>query len=231
MALKDWFAACVHLLFPKVCVVCSLPLSAQEECVCHRCNIDLPRTNLHLKPDNAVERMFWGKTELQRATSYFYYQRGSDYREILHQLKYRGRKEVGVSMGKQMAAELQKDGFFDDIAYLIPIPLHRKKQRIRGYNQSACLAEGISRVTGIPVIEKAITRQRHTETQTRKSAFDRWTNVEGIFKLHSTELFANKHILLIDDVLTTGATCVACADALVEVDNVRLSVLTLAMAE
>ena len=231
MAIKDWIEACMHLFFPKVCVVCSLPLSAQEECVCYRCNIDLPRTNLHLKQDNVVEQLFWGKVDLQHASSYFYYQRGSDYREILHQLKYKGQKEIGVSMGKQMAAELMKDGFFDGIDYLIPIPLHRKKERMRGYNQSTCIAEGVSMVTGIPLADNSITRERHTTTQTRKSAFERWTNVEGIFKLHSPELFVNKHILLIDDVLTTGATCVACADSLMDVENVKLSVLTLAMAE
>lgn len=231
MALKDWLDACLNLFYPKVCAVCSQPLSGQEECICFRCGMSLPRTNLHLKTENAAEQLFWGKVDVERVSAYFYYQRGSDFREILHRLKYKGEKEIGEVMGRQMAAELSAANFFDGVDYLLPVPLHKKKQRRRGYNQSEYIARGVSAATGIPIAEGAVTRERHTETQTRKSVMERWENVDGIFKLHTPELFAGKHILLIDDVLTTGATCVACADAVTSVENVKVSVLTLAMAQ
>ncbi len=230
MALNNWLKAIVALLYPQTCVVCGLPLSSQGGCLCVQCDMKLPRTNLHRQVDNAAEQLFWGKTTLQRATSYFYYHRGSDFRQILHRLKYRGEKEIGTKMGRQLAAELLVDGFFDGVDYLLPVPLHPKKQRIRGYNQSEYIALGISAVTGIPLLKQALTRQKYTETQTRKSVFERWANVEGIFKLHTPQLLEGKHVLLIDDVLTTGSTCVACADAFSEIPHVQLSVLTLAMA-
>ena len=231
MTAKDWIDACLNLFYPKVCAVCSQPLSGQEECICFQCNMNLPRTNLHLKNENLAEQLFWGKIDVERVSAYFYYQRGSDFREILHQLKYKGQKEIGVMMGRQMATELLNNNFFDGIDYLLPVPLHKKKLRMRGYNQSECIAKGVSAVTGIPIAEGVVTRDKHTETQTRKSVMERWENVEGIFKLHVPELFAGTHILLLDDVLTTGATCVACADAVVGVENVKVSVLTLAMVQ
>ena len=231
MVIIDWLQGLLNLFYPKVCVVCAQPLSGQEACLCHACQVRLPRTELHLKPDNAAEQLFWGKVHIEKVSSYFYYQRGSDFREILHQLKYGGQKDIGESMGRQMAAELLPHGFFDGVDFLLPIPLHKKKLRIRGYNQSEYIALGISQVTGIPLASESVTRQKHTETQTHKSVIERWENVDGIFKLHTPELFAGKHILLIDDVLTTGATCVACADSLSQVESVKMSILTLAMAE
>ena len=174
----------------------------------------MPRTNYHLREDNSVERMFWGKIPLERGTSFFYYHKGSDFRHILHQLKYGGRKDLGEIMGRFMAAELAATGFFRGIDVIIPVPLHPRKQKLRGYNQSECIARGVSAVTGIPIDVSSVLRRRHTETQTRKSAYERWENVDGIFLLRYPERFVGKHILIVDDVLTTGATTTACADAL-----------------
>lgn len=195
-----------------------------------RCNIDMPRTNYHTYKDNRAERMFWGKIPLGRATSLFFYQKGSDFRRILYQLKYGGRKDLGEIMGRFMAAELMAADYFRDIDVIIPVPLHPRKQKSRGYNQSECIARGVASVTGILVDTTSVLRKRHTETQTRKSAFERWENVDGIFLLRHPERFAAKHVLLIDDVLTTGATITACADAFKGVEGVRISVLTLAVA-
>ena len=136
--------------------------------------MNMPRTNYHLREDNSVERMFWGKIPLERGTSFFYYHKGSDFRHILHQLKYGGRKDLGEIMGRFMAAELAATGFFRGIDVIIPVPLHPRKQKLRGYNQSECIARGVSAVTGIPIDVSSVLRRRHTETQTRKSAYERW---------------------------------------------------------
>lgn len=201
-----------------------------EEAICTRCNIDMPRTNYHKVKDNLVERMFWGRIPLERATSYFFYRKGSDFRKILHQFKYGGRKDLGAIMGRFMAAELSATGFFNGVDVIIPVPLHPAKQRARGYNQSEWIARGVAQVTGIPIDATSVVREKQTDTQTRKSAYERWENVEGIFSLRHPECFTGKHILIIDDVLTTGATTIACADVFGEVEGVRISVLTLAVA-
>ena len=231
LLIKDWLYSFISLLFPRCCVVCGRSLAKGEECICAMCNINLPRTNYHLQKDNPVEQLFWGKIPLERATSFFFYRKGSDFRQILHQLKYGGQKEIGAIMGRYMASELSASGFFQGIDVIIPVPLHKRKQRIRGYNQSEWIARGISAVTGICIDTEVIVRQKHTETQTRKSAFERWENVDGIFALHHADSLKGKHVLVVDDVLTTGATTVACASRLVEIEGVRISVLTLAVAE
>ena len=228
---KYWFGPLFHLFFPRCCAVCGASLIEGEDTICTRCNIDMPRTNYHKMKDNPVERMFWGKFPLERATSFFFYRKGSDFRQVLHQLKYGGQKEIGAIMGRYMASELQASDFFHGVDVIIPIPLHKKKQQIRGYNQSEWISRGIMAVTGIPVDTEAIIRRKNTETQTQKSALERWENVDGIFELHRSEHLAGKHILIVDDVLTTGATTVACASRLAEIEGVRISVLTLAMAE
>ncbi len=227
----DWLRAWVELFVPRTCVVCGDLLCEGEECICLKCNMDLPRTNLHLLKDNRVERLFWAKIPLGRATSYFYYRKGSSYCNIVHRLKYEGNKKIGRVMGRCMAAELLPSGFFEGVDVLMPVPLHPKKQRARGYNQSELLARGLSEVTGLPVDARSLVRQKHVESQTRKSAYERWANVEGIFRLECPERFAGKHVLLVDDVLTTGATTTACADAFADVPDVRISILTLSMAD
>ena len=229
--IKDWLNSFLSLLFPHCCVVCGRPLAKGEECLCIMCNINLPRTNYHLWKDNPVERLFWGQIPLERATSFFFYRKGSDFRQILHQLKYGGKKEVGIIMGRYMAAELSDSGFFEGVDVIIPIPLHKKKQQIRGYNQSECIARGIAAVTGITVCVELGGRRMIKKTQTRKSVFERWENVDGIFELNHADSLTGKHILIVDDVLTTGATTIACASRLAEVEGTRTSVLTLAMAD
>lgn len=229
--IKLWSCSLLHLFFPRCCVVCGTPLVEGEEAICTRCNIDMPRTNYHLRQDNPVERMFWGKFPLERATSYFFYRKGSDFRNVLHQLKYGGKKELGAVMGRFMAAELVQADFFRGIDVIIPVPLHPRKKKARGYNQSEWIARGVSEVTGIVLDASSMVREKHTDTQTHKSGYERWENVEGIFKLHHPEHFVGKHVLIIDDVLTTGSTTTACADAFTGVEGIHISVLTLAVAD
>ena len=209
---KLWFCSLARLFVPRRCVVCGVPLDDAEEVLCLECDVALPRTGYHLRADNPVEQRFWGRFPLVRATSYFRYNKGGDYRRILFQLKYGNRKDYARAMGRRM-------------------PLHPDKERRRGYNQSMCLAQGVSDVTGIPVSVGNVQRRKFTETQTRKSSHQRWSNVDGAFVAVDAAAFAGRHVLLLDDVLTTGATLTACADALVGVEGVRFSVLTLAVAE
>lgn len=231
LLIKDWLGSFLSLFFPRYCIVCGRTLAKGEECLCTMCNINLPRTDYHLRKDNPVEKMFWGKIPLERATSFFFYRKGSDFRQILHQLKYGGQKGIGAIMGRYMVAELLESGFFEGVDVILPVPLHKKKQQIRGYNQSEWIARGIAAVTGISIDTESVVRRKNTETQTRKSFLERWENVEGIFELNHAESLIGKHILIVDDVLTTGATTVECASCLTDIEGIRISILTLAMAE
>ena len=226
-----WLASLARLFVPRRCVVCGACLDDGEEVLCLECDIAMPRTNYHLRADNPVEQRFWGRFPLERATSYFRYCKDGDYRRILFRMKYEGRQDDAETMGRLMAADLVRSGFFEGVDVLLPVPLHPDKQRLRGYNQSACIAQGVSAVTGIPVSVGNVRRRKFTETQTRKSAHQRWDNVDGVFEAVDAAAFAGQHVLLLDDVLTTGATLTACADALAGVEGVRFSVLALAVVE
>jgi len=182
----------------------------------------MPRTNYHLQVDNEVEQRFWGKVEIERATSYFFYTKGSDYRHILFKLKYHGYRELGEVMGRYMAKELLASGFFQGIDLIIPVPLHSKRKRARGYNQSEWIASGLSHATGIPMDLDSLKRVVASNTQTRKSVFERWENVKDVFQVACPENMQGKHILLVDDVLTTGATLLSCATILVDSSNVKI---------
>lgn len=219
-----------ELFFPRCCVVCGKLLLRDEHFLCLHCLSGLPRTDMHLQKDNEIERNFWGKFPVERATSFLYYAKGGDVRQLLYELKYYGNKGIGAALGKYMATELLPSGFFEGIDCLIPVPLHPKKKRRRGYNQSERLVAGIASVTRIPVVQDALVRSQYAATQTRKGQYERWENVTGLFACEHPEHLENKHILLVDDVLTTGATIVSCADAIKNIPGIRISVLSLALA-
>jgi ComF family protein len=185
---------------------------------------------MHGKKDNEMEKSFWGRFPVERANAFLYYAKGGDVRKLLYELKYYGNWKIGVFMGKCMATELSSSSFFEGIDAIVPIPLHPEKICKRGYNQSEMLAKGISMVTGIPMWKDMLVRSQFTETQTHKSQYERWMNVNGVFVCKRPQELGGKHILLVDDVLTTGATLIACADALTEICDLKISVLTLAMA-
>lgn len=229
-SIKKYIESLFNLLFPRSCTVCDGSLAEGEEFICSTCNSRLPRTDFHLIPNNEIEKRFWGKIEIERATSYFFYTKGSDFRKILYQLKYRHCKEIGEVMGRYLGRELLSSDFFDNIDLIIPVPLHPKREKIRGYNQSEWIAKGVSAATGIPLNTTLLIRTTNNKTQTRKSVFDRWTNVQHIFEVTRHEELEHKHILLIDDVLTTGATLLSCATTLSVSKNIKISILTLAVA-
>jgi ComF family protein len=190
----------------------------------------MPKTNYHLEKDNAVEKRFWGKVPVYRATSYFHFYKGSPFRQLLHELKYRGNKEIGRVMGRFAGIDLLDTDDFASIDVIVPVPLHPKKQLKRGYNQSEWIARGLSEALNKPVDTTHLIRIKENATQTKKSVFERYQNTQGIFALNDVTVFEKKHILLVDDVLTTGSTLEACALALMESSFVKISVFTLALA-
>ncbi len=219
-----------RLLFPRYCAACGHVLSAAEQCICTSCYLNLPFTHLRGCRGNVVERHFWQQLPIGRASAFLYYQTDSDVRTLLFKLKYFDRPQVGRFFGRAMARDLSDTGFFHDIDAIVPLPLHRNKERQRGYNQSLQLALGVADVTGLPVDTKLVERVVDTPTQTHLTPDERRNNMQGAFRLLCPDRAAGRHILLIDDVLTTHATLLACGKAIAQAPDVRLSILTLALA-
>lgn len=220
-----WISDLLDIIFPRRCCVCGELLSSQEQDICLNCIYALPKVEPHVSAE--IEKIFWGKIDIERAASFIYYHKGSPYNNIIHALKYKGRPWTGMLFAGMAAAELNEKGFFDGIDAIIPVPLSRKKRRKRGYNQCDYIADGISQATGIPVLKDIVERNISNETQTDKSRDERWENVKGIFTLKKPELLEGKHILLVDDILTTGATLASCASAIQACCNCRTSIFTL----
>ena len=221
-----WISDLIDLIFPRTCVVCGELLSPQEKDICINCLSTLPKIEkIHL---DEIEKSFWGKVEIERATSFMYYHKNSPYNNLIHRLKYKNRPDTGDRLAFLAAKEIAESGFFDDIDAIVPLPLSKRKMRQRGYNQCDYIAKGLSRATGIPVIKNAVKRLKSNETQTHKSRDERWQNVEGIFALSDAALLEGKHILLIDDILTTGATLASCAKSIQEGCQCKISIFTLA---
>lgn len=221
-----WISDLIDLIFPRHCAVCGEILSRQERDICVGCLCNLPKIGTHHKPE--IEKIFWGKIDVERATSFLYYRKGSPYNALLHKLKYRNAPEVGRRLAAMAAEEAAGSGFFDGITLIVPLPLSKRKQRKRGYNQCDYIARGLSDVTGIPVATKAVKRTKANETQTHKNRDERWKNVEGIFAVTDSRALEGHHILLVDDILTTGATLCSCATAIKGVSNCKVSIFTLA---
>jgi ComF family protein len=228
--LYDLWDDFISILFPRICYGCGKDLLRNEDLICTDCYLAIPRTNFHLMPDNPVAKLFWGRCNITRAAAFSYYVKGSRIRKIIHNLKYKGIKEIGIEMGKIYAISLKSSGFFDDIDIIIPVPLHPSKQRKRGFNQSECITSGISEVSGVPVDSKSLRRISVSDTQTKRSRYERWLNVEGIFGISDPAAFAGKHVLLVDDVITTGSTIESCAAELLKIEGTKVSVIALAVA-
>lgn len=220
----------ISLLFPRICYACGNHLLRNEKLICTECYVLIPRTGYHLQSDNPVARIFWGRCRVEKAAAFSFYNRDSRIRRLIHNLKYRGIQEIGSELGKMYGHVLMESGFLKDIDLVIPVPLHPSKERIRGFNQSCLIARGISDVTGLPLDAVSLGRVSSTSTQTRKSRYDRWRNVEGTFKVRDGGCLSGKHILLIDDVITTGSTMESCVNELLKSDDVKVSVAALAVS-
>ncbi|MBS1532953.1 MAG: ComF family protein [Bacteroidetes bacterium] len=226
-----YLADFVALLFPEVCEACGITLVAGEQLICTDCRYNLPFTNFHFKPDNMVAQQFWGKIHVEAAYAMCYFAKGGKMQHLMHQFKYKGRSKIGNLLGNIAAAQLQESSSYDNLDAIIPVPLHRKRLRKRGYNQSACFAQGIAEKLNIPVIEDNLVRVRATETQTHRSRFLRFENMQEVFQVLDPGALKNKYVLLVDDVITTGSTLESCGAELLKIEGLRLSIATIACAE
>lgn len=216
-----------HLFFPNCCVVCGDKLLPTEECVCLGCLCKLPKTNNFREVDNDTETLLAGRFPFVRAVSFCVFTKGGMLQPIIHHLKYNFGEKLGVAMGRLFGQDLMESDFICSIDLIVPVPLHPKRQRERGYNQSQSIAEGLSEVTAIPMSIGNLIRNIYNPTQTKLTRIQRWENVKNIFDVKNPSEFAGKHILLVDDIVTTGSTLEACAIALGKCSNIKISVATL----
>lgn len=230
MTFRDWLHSILNLFYPRVCAACGETLLKDEETVCLKCRYLLPKTGYELNPDNPLAQTFYGRVKFHAVTACFFFAKSGKVQHLIHELKYKGNKEAGVFLGQQLGDTIKDAPLFQGIDYLIPVPLHPKREKQRGYNQSLMIAKGINEVTGIPIGDKYLIRAVNTATQTKKSAEERYKNVKDIFEVRFPEELEGKHVLLIDDVLTTGATLESCAHQLEDISGIIISAATAACA-
>jgi len=222
--INDFF----NLIFPKLCCACKTALLKKEKTICIHCIATLPKTNFHIDKENPVNQLFWGRVNIKMATSFYLFNQKTRVQHLLHQLKYKGAKEVGAVVGQLMGIELKDSAYYQNIDFVVPVPLHPTKFKQRGYNQSEWIALGLSRAMRIPIYTTGLYRKEDSQTQTKKRRYKRWENVEEIFGLNDTFL-NGKNVLLVDDVITTGATIEACAQVLIK-NKATVFVATIAVA-
>lgn len=219
-----------HFLFPHVCAGCGTDIISRENKLCIFCHEDLPRTSFHFHSNNPVEKIFWGRLPVRHATAQYYFTKQSLMQRLMHRFKYKGDKDLGLFLGRLMGYQLEETNRFKEIDALVPLPLFSDKERKRGYNQAGLLCEGISAIIQKPVLKDVVVRTMHTESQTRKTRVERWLNMEGRFLLLNETAIRGKHLLLVDDVITTGATLEACGQVLLTGEDVTISIATLCCA-
>lgn len=231
-------AKIIDLLFPRFCAMCGNRLMGEEEMVCMSCLLHLPRTDMWSNLyENEMAKMFWHRMPIEKSAALFYYQGHSWASNLIYQLKYQNRPEMGEFLGRIIAQEASAVSYFDDIDAILPIPLAKNRRKQRGYNQSEEIAKGIASLTGLPILVDVVGRIHFSESQTHKDRWERAENVENVFVLSENEnmealhSLEGMHLLLIDDVCTTGATIVACAHALMKIPKVKFSVITIGYAK
>jgi ComF family protein len=228
--LKTLFNNTIHLLYPHVCSGCGSDLLNKDSLLCLSCINELPHTRFASQPGNPAEKIFWGRLPITAAHCQFYFEKESLIQHLIHQLKYKNNRAVGIYLGEVMGKTLLNSERFTAIDYLIPLPLFTDKERKRGYNQAKIICDGMAAIMNIPVITSNVIRQRFTQTQTRKHRTERWENVAGSFAVKNPEVLKGKNILLVDDVITTGATLEACGSVILQTEGIKLFIATLAHA-
>ena len=224
---KDFF----HLIFPDLCNACGTTLFEGEKQICIRCRHDLPYTDFHLHPNNTVARLFWGRMPCHAAMALLYFRKGSKVQNLIHSLKYKDQTELGFVLGDLMGEKLKQSSLYAGADLIIPVPLHPKKERSRGYNQAKYIADGIGAVLQLPVDTISLIKSTATGTQTKKNRYHRFENMQSIFKVSDRACLAGKHIILVDDVITTGATLESCGQVLLANGAGKISIVAAAFAE
>ena len=225
--LSDFFS----LFFPELCNACGNNLVSNENVICTSCSYNLPQTNFHLYSDNRVAKQFWGRVPFVHCSAFLYFAKGSQVQNLMHQLKYNNKPEVGVKLGELYGHKIKESASFPLPDVIIPVPLHPVRYKKRGYNQSERFAAGLSNALGIPVDDKSLLRSSYTDTQTKKTRFRRYENMKDVFKINNSDALAGKHVLLIDDIITTGATIESCANILLDVTDLKISIAAIAFTD
>ena len=220
----------INLLFPRTCAACGNLLLEGEDTVCTTCRFLLPKTGYEQHSDNPLAQIFYGQMPFNAVMAEFFFSKTGKVQHLIHGLKYHHCRENGIFLGQEIGKSLLQAPYYQGIDFIVPIPLHPKKEKIRGYNQSHVIAEGISEILNIPIAENCLVRRVFTDTQTKKSREDRWQNVKDIFEVKNPEKLKGKHVLLVDDVLTTGATLLSAGKSLLQVEGIKISVATAACA-
>ena len=228
--MRNIFRDFLNLFFPDVCVVCRERLSDGEQHICTDCLLLLPKTNFHLQPDNRLEQFFAGRISFQHIVAYAYFVKGGSIQHIIHELKYNHNPLIGSFIGELCGENIKDSDFISTIDLLVPVPLHPKRQKERGYNQSFEICKGISAIAGIPIDNETLIRKINNPSQTKNARFDRWKNVEDIFSVINRNTFENKHILLVDDVITTGSTLESCAKEILRSEGSKVSIYAVGTA-
>ena len=221
----------LNFFYPRTCISCGKLLLQNEKYFCLHCLYNFPETRYHEFDESPLTLLFQGRVKVENVGSFLFYKKGNQVQKILHHLKYDGGKEIGCFLGEMYGKQLIENEKWKNIDFIIPIPLHKKKEKKRGYNQSEWIAKGLSMGMQIPYNTTLLIRSEYTETQTKKNRFHRWENVKEVFQLTDPEALNNKHIVICDDVLTTGATLEAAIQKLMVCDSVKVSVVTLATAQ
>ncbi|MDB5158108.1 MAG: amidophosphoribosyltransferase [Mucilaginibacter sp.] len=228
---NSYLADFLSLLFPQLCPACGNDLVANEKIICTDCLYNLPQTNFHLQADNIVAQQFWGKINLEAAYALYYFTKGGKVQNLMHHFKYKGMQKIGNLLGNIAGNQLIKNEKFAGVDYIIPVPLHKSRLKDRGYNQSACFARGLAEKLPAIAEENNLIRTRATQTQTHRSRFARFENMQEVFVINNPEKLKGKHVLLVDDIVTTGSTLEACAIPLLKIHGLKLSIATIAYAE
>lgn len=225
------FKDLINLFFPKVCFGCNNLLADNEIYVCTSCRHDLPVTNFHIEKSDQVKKLFYGRVKLENATSLLRFQKKGIVQQLLHNLKYKGHQEIGKFFGEWLGEELSNIEEYKSLDIVIPVPLHKRKLKKRGYNQVALFAKEIAERLNAEYCETVLIKVNNTASQVKKSRLARWNSSDEIFSVQNLNLIDSKHILLVDDIITTGATIEACANQLLKAKNVKLSVASIAIVE
>lgn len=223
-----FFQSLLHLFFPYTCCGCGSDLITENILFCIHCQSSMPITMFEYFESNPIEKVFWGRVQVHAAAAHLYFTSGSLVQHSLHLLKYKGRKEIGFYYGRQMGESLKRSSRFSDCEIVVPLPLFAKREKKRGYNQASLIAIGISQILEIPVLDDVVLRIKRTETQTHKNRIERWANMESTFEIRDSMKISGKHVLLIDDVVTTGASLEACTQVLLACPGVSVSIACLA---
>lgn len=231
MLIEDFFSSIFGLFYPDICVCCNNKLLSSEKTICSRCLFQLPETNHYKNAQNTVAKRFYGRVPVVAAAAFLNFKKGGPVQSLIHQLKYKKRQDVGEFLGKMMAHRfMEPNSIFRNIDAIVAVPLHWKKLKLRGYNQCDSIAQSISIEMNVPYYSNALIRQNENISQTKKKRFDRWQNVADIFVVNNQQLLSGKHILLIDDVITTGATSETCLQTILQVPGTSVSFASVAIA-